>query len=311
MDKPVNIVHNHERLVYHYTSFETLVALLEDIRDQHLIFHASGMHYMNDSSEFAYGFKEFRKILPALENRIGRIDEQIKISSRVDKADQYLLGRWNHEFVNTLIEGNLTPFTISTSSLGDNIPMWAMYGNAGRGVALGLDVANFFIRTKSEDGMEILDSTPYDRQTPHAYKVMQNLSLDHPAMLNVLSIYKEYLEKAQYIKDEIELGKLCLKTLYHMSLFSAALIKHPAFKFENEWRIVGIANSGNKPCYKINSKGILSSYLEVKIPTSVLQKVIIGPCCEKDYQYAMIKGLLLKNGLSDCKVVYSKVPYRG
>lgn len=311
MDKPVNIVHNKERLVYHYTPLETLMVLLKNIKDHNLIFHASGMHYMNDSSEFAYGFKEFRRILPALENRIENIDDQIKISSRINKADQCLLGKWNHEFVNTLIEGNLTPFIISTSSLGDSIPMWAMYGNAGRGVALGLDVANFFIRTKSEDGMEILDSTPYDWQTPHAYKVMQNLSLDYPAILNVLSIYNDYLEKAQHIKDEIELGKLCLKTLYHMSSISAALIKHPAFKFENEWRILNFASDDNKPCYKTYSKGILTSYLEVKIPTSFLKRIVIGPCCEKDYQYAMIKGLLLKKGLPNCKVVHSKAPYRG
>ena len=96
-----------------------------------------------------------------------------------------------------------------------------------------------------------------------------------------------------------------------MSLFSAALIKHPAFRFENEWRILSLANSGNKPCYKTNSKGHLTSYLEVKIPTSVFRRIVIGPCCDKNYQYSMVKGLLLKNGLSDCNIVHSKVPYRG
>ena len=311
MDKPVNISHNNERLVYHYTTLETLFALIKGMKDNLYIFHASGLHYMNDFTEFAYGFKELRKLLPALENKIGITDDQIRISTKLDNADQYLQGRLNYEFVNTLIEGNMTPFTISTSSLGDSIPMWAMYGNAGRGVALGLDISNLYVRTKSNNSMTILDSTQYDWESPHAYKVMQQLSLGHPAIQYAKSIYTEYQKKVQNVNSEKELGELCLKALYNMSLFSAALIKHPAFKFENEWRILSLANSENKPCYKINSKGYLTSYLAVKIPMSVIRRIVIGPCCDKNYQYSMVKGLLQNNNLSGCKIVYSKVPYRG
>ena len=214
MEKSVNISHNHGQLVYHYTTLETLTVLLRNIEDNYFVFHASGLHYMNDSSEFAYGFNEFRKILPALENRIGNIDDHIKISTKIDNADQYMQGRWNHEFVNTLIEGNMTPFTISTSSLGDSIPMWAMYGNAGRGVALGLDVSNLYVRTKSNSGMIIFDTTQYDWESPHAFKVMQNLSLGHPAIQYAMNVYTEYLKKIQNVNNEKELGELCLKALY-------------------------------------------------------------------------------------------------
>lgn len=100
------------------------------------------------------------------------------------------------------------------------------------------------------------------------------------------------------------------KALFKMSVLTSSLIKHPAFRFENEWRILTFPNADKEICYKINSKGILIPYLAVDIPLSLLKKIVIGPCKHGLYQKKMLEHLLYDIGAKDCRVVYSKVPYR-
>ena len=125
----MNIVHNQGQLVYHYTSLSTFNKIIEGIDNGDLIFHASALHCMNDTSEFIYGFKEFRRILPAIEQCVGNIDDSLKLSKMIDSEDWYLHGKWSEDFVKILHEGNKAPFSVSTSAHKDSIPMWAMYGD--------------------------------------------------------------------------------------------------------------------------------------------------------------------------------------
>lgn len=305
-----NIAHNQGRLVYHYTSLKTFLALLDNIRDDSLVFHASGMHCMNDSTEFIYGLQEFCRILPALEKTMGDIDEDMKLSTFFDNLEQSIQSGWNKSFTDILLEDHITPFVISTSSDGDSVPMWAMYGDDGHGVALGIDVANCYMPVKLPDGMIVHDMTDGFLKKTHAFKIVQHLSLEHPSIQYSKIIYNKYLGKAKGITNEEELTRLKIRTLYHMSLLPACLVKHPAFQFEKEWRIVCEPTSFNNIQYKINSKGNLTPYIKVPIQRSFLRKVVLGPCCEKAFQKSMIKRLLSNHQLSNCKVVTSKVPYR-
>ena len=60
---------NHIRYVYHYTSLETLLAILENYRKDKekkgLLFHASNIYQVNDPKEMKAGYdvvKEYLKI---------------------------------------------------------------------------------------------------------------------------------------------------------------------------------------------------------------------------------------------------------
>ena len=307
-----NIYHNKGQLVYHYTSMDVLKTLIAGIEDNHFVFHGSGLQYMNDSLEFLHGFCELRRVLPALEKELNGLDDDLKISTSIDVADKDLYVKWDKEFVETLLQGNMLPFVVSTSANGDNIPMWAMYGNHGHGVSIGLDISNYYVRTKDSGGKDVLDFTKYEINSPHAFKVVQNLSLRHPAVsFYSKMIYLEYINKAKQIKNDKELGDLKVKSLYEMSVLTSALVKHHAFRFENEWRILSLATKLDDIHFKVNSKGNFSPYMNVRIPTSALRKVIIGPCCEKTYQRNILMQLLAKHGIASCKIVNSKVPYRG
>lgn len=302
----MNIVHNQGQLVYHYTSMSTFKAIMEGVDDGNIIFHASGMHCLNDSSEFLYGFKEFRRILPAIENKIGNINDSLKLSCTIDSEDLFLNGKWSENYAKFLLEGNKTPFVVSTSAHNDNIPMWVMYGDDGRGVALGLDISNLFKREKTEKRIHNLVSL----DELHALKIVQNLSLDHPAIIISICDYKRYLEEVSQMSNEEDIMRLKIITLYKMSVYASALVKHPAFKFEREWRILDMANKTSDIQYKTNAKGQIVPYIEIRIPKDKLCKLIIGPRCNSPHQKAIINGLLKECKIDNCKVVLSKAPYK-
>lgn len=287
------------------------MALIENMDSDNLYFHASGMNCMNDSSEFLYGFKEFRRMLPAMEKRIGDIEESLKLSTTIDTEDRCLKGKWNERFVDIHFEGNKTPFVVSTSANSNSIPMWAMYGDAGGGIALGFDISNYYVPIKTEEGKEVHDMTKCDFEGIHAMKVVHNLFLGHPAIIYSMGIYKKYIENAKNASDDSEIMKLKLKALYEMSVLTSALVKHPAFKFENEWRILSLRSSTNDVLYKMNSKNQLVSYLKLGIPPKALKKVVIGPCNDGIQQKRLIKQILTKNNICECKVTYSLIPYKG
>lgn len=309
-DKMDNIIYNNESLVYHYTSLAVFNAIMEELDGDSLVFHASGMHCVNDTSEFIYGFNEFRKILPAIENGIGDIDNSFKLSALIDKEEVSIGGNWGEAFTHILKEGNKTPFIISTSTNLDYIPMWNMYGDKGCGVAIGLDVANSYHKKNDKENNSIILKGDLSENDIHAYKVVQKLSLDNPAVVLAKSLYEKYLKSVQQDLSEVERKKKMIIALYEMSVLPASLAKHPAFMFEDEWRIIKFASSSDEILYKVKESGSLFPYIKVKIPKTELHQIILGPCCNSPFQKEIIESLLAKNNMSHCKVMYSKVPYR-
>lgn len=308
----MNIIHNGRKLVYHYTSTSTLLKILDKIEDDHLVFYASGISGLNDSSEFIYGFKQFRRLLPSIEKRVEELEQNLRLSIIAKKIEDSIIAeKLNERFTDILIKECRTPFVLSTSSNGDNIPMWAMYGDAGRGVSIGLDISNMYVPIKKEDGSMLFDFTKYDSNEPHALKVVHNLSLKHPAILLSISTYKQYVEEVKSLSNVADILRLQLIALFEMSVYAAALTKHPAFSFENEWRIVRTASCLSQLNFRVNSHGSVIPYINIKLPVNCFKKLYIGPCCENSYQKEIVEKMLSNKGLQHCKVIKSRVPYKG
>jgi len=308
----MNIIYNGGKLVYHYTSTSTLLKILDKIEDDHLVFFASGMSSLNDSSEFMYGFKQLRRLLPSIENKAEELEQNFRLSEMLKNTeDSFIVERLNERFTDILLKECRSPFVMSTSTEGDNIPMWAMYGDAGKGVSIGLDIANMYVPIKMNDGSMVFDITKYDTNEPHALKVVHSLSLKHPAMLLSISTYKKYIETVKSLSNKVDIFRLQLVTLYEMSVYVSALTKHPAFSFENEWRIVRTASCLSQINYRVNSRGSVIPYINIKLPVNCFKKLYIGPCCESSYQKEIVEKMLSNKGLEHCKVIKSRVPYKG
>ena len=299
-----NNIHNNGQLVYHYTTIDTLMKILGDIDEDHLTFHASSMLTLNDSSEFYYGVKEFRRLLPNIENTIGPIDESIKLSKIFADQDKYYNGKFNKLFCELLMQFNKTPFVVSTSSLGDNIPMWSMYGDSGRGVSIGLDIANLYKKKVDSEGKPLLE---YTSLKLHPIKVRSQLSLKNPAVAIIKNEYKKYIQGVRALANQEEISTYCSQALCFMSSYLAATIKHPAFSYEKEWRIAQEVGNEREILYKCNSQGKIIPYIEIKIPKEKLKKIIIGP--KNDLQVKQIlERMLYNHNQIHCKVKASRCP---
>lgn len=115
----------------------------------------------------------------------------------------------------------------------------------------------------------------------------------------------------QTLSNEKDIFRLQLITLYEMTVYAAALTKHPAFGFENEWRIIRTASNISQVNYRVNSRGSVIPYIEIKIPIQYFKELRLGPCCENLFQKEIVEKLLAYKGLESCKVIKSKVPYKG
>ena len=102
------------RQLYHYTSLETLHAIISEIdnSDSHFVYfklRATNAYYLNDLTEG-------RLLLSALK-KLG--------------ANEMLLSMLQTTFG--------YPFIVSFSEHGDDLNMWRCYASEGNGVAIGLD----------------------------------------------------------------------------------------------------------------------------------------------------------------------------
>ncbi len=304
--KAQNIVCNPGRLVYHYTSMEVLDKILSNTNKGYITFHASSMHHLNDSTEFYYGFKQLRKLLPAIEKQIGDIDDKYRLSVTIDNEEMEITGSWSENFVDILLEGGKTPFVISTSSVGDSVPMWEMYGDGGRGVAIGLDIAPCYYQKPSNGQLIYLNTTNFDPKGINVIKVCQNLSLKHYAVRAAIDRYKEYIEKMKEAPENIQILKL--HALYQISGITAPLSKHPSFSFEKEWRLIVYPDISDV-CYKVNSKGEVYQYTEIHFPIEKIKKIVTGPKVNKE-NVDVLRLMVRHKDIIQCRVCPSKVPLR-
>lgn len=288
---------------------DVLLKILEGVQDGMFFLRASSVHGLNDESEYFYGIKQLRRILPAIERRIQdegyKIDDNFLISKTFEEEEKRHSYNLNDRFADLMLQGNKVPYIISTSSKGDYIPMWSMYGDSGKGVSIGIDVASLFVETKTDDGilMKLSDE-------PHALKLVDTLSLNHPAAIVCKREYIDYLEKVKEKSNHVDIKKLMITTFGTMALYTAPLVKHPAFKYENEWRLLAYEQKVGEVNYDFNGKGKLTSFIKVSIPIEKLRKIIIGPCCHRTYQQDIIRKLFQDKGISHCKVSKSKIPLR-
>ena len=118
--------------LYHYTTIETLHAIVSNIKAEHeesIRFSLWATHagFLNDLTE--------GQLLAKALKRLG-VHEGI---------------------LNTLIGMQGYPFVISLSELDDDLNMWRCYANQGKGVAIGLDKEVIEDAIKHQNGNHVVD----------------------------------------------------------------------------------------------------------------------------------------------------------
>lgn len=315
-------------IVYHYTSLDTLLKILDGIKDDQLIFHGSDIFSMNDTSEFIHGFRQLWSLLPQIENDFytsikeapqsyiiseSFLDNKFRLSRMWDKLNGSK-NSWLKAYVESMHRLYASPFVVSFSCHEDSLPMWSTYGDQGHGVAIGIDIQAYYVRKLLDDGTTLFDFTSCNEKEMHSILVTYDkISINHPLAIIAKKCIGYYLKSipAIDVDDEI-LFHLQMRALDNITDIASAMIKNEAYKYEEESRLISYRKDMNDIRFKVSSKKNIVPFINVGIPITKLKKIVIGPCC--DYLSVMnaIKVRLEQKGISlkDDDFLKSTVPYR-
>lgn len=291
-------------IAYHYTSVDTFLKMLDGYSDEKksINFHASYISSMNDPTEFLYGFGKVIDLLPSIENKLLVFNDNRLSKSLSTKTVK-------DEFLNQLTGHFMLPFVICFSNHKDFLPQWEMYGDHCHGISLGFDIQNYY-KVYNDNGRKLLDMTHYDDDEIRAIRVSyKRVSKRHRLVMSLELLYKNYIQAISG-KDSSEVEKLKWHYLYNMAFYLSALIKHKAYSYESETRILYPCSRRSDIKFKQNSRGSIIPYTNVLIEVNRLKKIVIGPLCDFHTTKLMLEKRLLQLGIEHAKILKSAIPFR-
>lgn len=221
--------------LYHYTSVETLYKILHNTEEEFIKLRANYYKKMNDEVECHYFANTVKEILSELNNDCIKTDESKQ----------------------NVVE----PYIISFSKLEDSLPMWSMYGDDGKGVAIGFS---------HESISEAVAN--YQKHRNSIITKQCFCKLYDCKYWNKDDILNEYVKKYKFNK---ECEKECSVNINDIHSISY-LVKHPSFFYEQELRVVFLCNN-NKP-----------NYIELYVPQRAINDIVCGPCVDEDFVKSVI-----------------------
>lgn len=261
------------KILYHYTSLETLVKIL-DVKEEQITLRATDIRFLNDPSEYLFGRNFIYDSLKKYERK-NKINRNDSIRNNIKKIEEF--GDKN----------GYTPFVISFSEDDNNLPMWRTYGKDGLGIAIGFDFNSIENPINISKEHYIL-KCEYDDK-----KILKKLDDFWSNNYNTIRTESApvFFSLAQIIK--------------HLNIS----IKCPEYIYEKEWRLYCI-DQERKSKYKTTGKSIIP-FIEFTLPKSSLKEISIGPCLEQSIIEAGINQLLYDRKYdSNIKIKKSKLSYR-
>jgi Protein of unknown function (DUF2971) len=274
--------------LYHYTGYEALLSIGKSKE-----LWASEMHYFNDASELLHAGKILISALENVSNK-GEYPKEI-----IDQLKVWLPER---------LKNGHQLFVLCFSLKGNLLSQWRGYTPHGRGVSLGFNpsaLAELALAQNFSIGECIYAP---DRQLAIAEHAVTLL------LQGVLAAGSSDTSKCHpsqsYFPAFVEIESDLLRI--------AALIKHPAFLEESEWRAVSSVqgNYMKQPIKFRSGRNTLIPYLPFKIGTGenaaiMLEKVFLGPTSENNLAMSALSKFLAINGFKTMDgIESSQLPFR-
>ena len=276
------------RNLYHYTS---MGSLQEIVKSRNI--WATEIRYLNDANELVRTLDLFLSVI------------RTKYESSDDTTREFLrqLEEWLRH---RLVDGHLV-FVVSLSEEGNLLSQWRAYSPVGKGVSAGFD-PQYFRAIALQQGYRV-GKCVYDVEIQR--RVIQEV-FGH--------IEKEALERG----PENDVGKRHPLNSYHgifedfedELLMCAALLKHPAFREEVEWRAVSSVVKRYAPSdiqYREGRSCLVPyrqlSLLPLNSQRMSMKEVIVGPTPNAELSVRSL-GMFLSNHELNPGVANSLIPYR-
>lgn len=280
--------------LYHYTDARGLQGIVETGQ-----LWASSARHLNDFREFVLTLDAFDTYLAA---RLARSDSSPGARGMVE--------RFIADIAN--IRANETTFIACFSEWGDDLSQWRAYGREG-GYAIGFSTRALFDHAAQhgfyggpciydEDHQRILVS-----ESVEARIGMHEANPEHTARNPRLSTPAA---REEATRQDFEFWA---RSFPERVIQVASAIKHPAFRHENEWRLVRLPPVRAVEAHRIRGP-FLVPYQTIPIrrhPAGPpITEIIIGPSMDKELAARGARSLLARHGLDPAIVRESEVPYR-
>ncbi len=274
-------------VLYHYTTFTGLLGIVKS-----RALWASDIRYMNDSAE--------------LRHTADLINMEVR--ERIDGGhpNPHLLTQFVDWVSHRITSGHML-FGASFRSQGNLLSQWRGYSTPGKGVSLGF-------------------SPEYILQCAEKQHFMVGRCIYEPAKQRLL--IREVVNAVETLAGRLAVGErtaversvLYRETFAKMEtdlLRIAAILKHPSFHEEKEWRIVSpiIVNNADAPILFREGHAMLVPYIEFDISLGdtplAMDHLFLGPTANSNISMNSLKMFLEKNGIIPKRGIdYCQIPFR-
>ncbi|WP_028579718.1 DUF2971 domain-containing protein [Desulfogranum japonicum] len=275
-------------VLYHYT---TLTGLLGIVNSRTL--WASDIRYMNDSAELKHAGDLIRQ----------EVQERITNGSH----HPHLLGAFVDWVTHRITNGHLL-FAASFRSHGNLLSQWRGYSSHGKGVSLGFS-SDYILacahRQEFQIGKCIYEPKKQIRLIGQVIDVIEHevegLLSGNEDRQQLTDIYMSVFERV-----EVDLLRI------------AAILKHPSFREEREWRVVSPVWTEKRP-YALQfreANAMLVPYIEFDLvlnPESpiLLDHLYLGPTSNINISMNSMRLFLGQNNIEPkLGIEYCQIPYR-
>lgn len=277
-----------ERL-YHYTSFSGLLGIVGS-----RTLWASDIRYMNDSAE--------------LKHTADLIREEVtkRIGAGHPKPD--LLNHFLDWVTHRITNGHML-FAASFRSNGNLLSQWRGYSRLGKGVSLGFNPEKI-LKSAQKQSFQIGKCI---------YDCNQQANLISQVIDSVEKLAENYFsENKNDSESKVQLYHKVFQMVESDLLRIAAILKHPSFQEEEEWRVVSpvITDYVKAPVLFREGTSVLVPYIEFDLTTVAgapldLEHLFLGPTPNKTISMNSLNMFLQKNNISPPKgISYCQIPFR-
>lgn len=278
-----------QETLYHYTSFKGLLGIVESG-----VLWASDVRYMNDSAEMKHSADLIR--------------DDVTRRMAGGHPNPKLLNQFLEWISHRITNGHML-FGASFRSNGNLLSQWRSYSSLGKGVSLGFN-PDHILQCAGNQSFQVgkciyapAEQAELIRQTVDAVEMIaqeygeNNDGNQSPATRSYQAVF-----------EKIESDLLCI----------AALLKHPSFQEEEEWRIVSpvITDYVRSPVLFREGASMLVPYFEFKLTLAPrepipLEHIFLGPTPNISLSMNSLALYLAKRGIRPRQGIrYCQIPYR-
>lgn len=268
-----------QETLYHYTTFNGLLGIVRS----HTLW-ASDVRYMNDSAE--------------LTHTADLIRSEITRRITIGHPRPYLLNRFLDWVKHRITNGHML-FGASFRANGNLLSQWRGYAGVGKGVSIGFD-PDYILRCAARQDFRI-GRCIYD---PDTQRHLIAQVVDTVEQLDDATNSAHDHRMFAHIESDL--------------LRIAAVLKHPSFQEEEEWRLVSpvITDYMSAAVRFREGTSMLVPYIEFPfLPADGrpigLKHVFLGPTAHNNIAMNSLKLFLCKHAIAPTQgISYCQIPYR-